>query len=350
MNQFLRLTSTAALAALLGLTGACAGDSDEPTDDGAGGDDVGNPDDDLGGDPTTFLLAGTYEVDSTFDLASGVPGRAGEALALIIDLTDDPYDPATWLLDRIDNDTLNQYRSALEPLLFELIQQQAPDLVQDLLALGNKMGDLTREFGTISELEIREAGSGYEASHQLTGFAFEIDGSPYVVTVAELGASSPAAESVALAYDDRGILTVGDHAVRVPYGGFLALAVDQIVVPALDPFADDLEDLLARAVDCADVGFEIAYELGFGSPSTYEALCETGVTAGAAYLMGELRGIDENAPVTLNVAGTAVAVDRDRDTRVDELTRGTWQGAVDYAGTSAELAQDDGAFRAKRLR
>ena len=44
---------------------------------------------------------GRYSVGSKFDIVSGLPGTAGDIINGFVEMTDDPYDPATFVLDLI---------------------------------------------------------------------------------------------------------------------------------------------------------------------------------------------------------------------------------------------------------
>src|SRR5438445_9110190 len=60
---------------------------------------------------------GTYRVNSTFDIATNMPGTAGSVLNGIIAATDDPDDPMAWLLE-------------------QLLAQMSPGTLHDILAAG----------------------------------------------------------------------------------------------------------------------------------------------------------------------------------------------------------------------
>src|SRR5262245_61084761 len=78
--------------------GCAAGGSD---DDDLGGDDTGGDDSGGGGDEVKPLdAAGAYSLRSNFDLAANAPGKAGQVINLVIDMTDDPDDPTGWILDQ----------------------------------------------------------------------------------------------------------------------------------------------------------------------------------------------------------------------------------------------------------
>lgn len=300
--------------------------------------------------------SGSYELDSHFDLATGMPGTAGSVLNTILDMTDDPYDPATWLIEQIDNDILNNFKGVVAPLLYDLIQQQAPGFVGDLIEMGNHLGDIMRHYGLQSQLDVRAGddveGGDYVATHVVTGFAFEIDGVSTYYLMEELGASRPTVEGIGFAYDENTARAViAQHDITVPYGAAIGLALEEVIIPLIDPSASDLHSLLAGAVDCQTFGQRVASELGFGSAATYTAVCQDGLNKASGFVMDQIYGIDQRAPVVLRVDGTAVAKDANRDGTVDSLTRGKWNGLIDYAGQAAELAGADDAntFAGKRM-
>lgn len=329
------------------LSVGCGGSAvgDPPVGDDVGDDDVGpsDPDDNDDDVVTPRDASGTYALDSQFDVASGIPGDVGNVVNTILDMTDDPYDPATWVLDQIDNDTINTFRPVIEPVLYDLIQNQAPNLVLDLLEMADHLGDVTRQCGIVSELQVTgDIDAGYTAVHTITGFAFEIDGQRTDFYLAELGAEDVVINGVAIDYDADGArLAIGSHDIALPYGGMLALALEDVIIPLIDPNAYSLHDLLQNAIDCTEFGYQVADALGFGSPATYESACETGLAAASDYAMDQVLNIDEVAPVVFQVEGEAIAKDRDRDRMVDQLTRGKWNGLIDYAGSQAALSADD---------
>src|SRR5262249_44024392 len=98
MKRIKNLSMIFALVCSAVATGCAADPADvEPEGDG-GGDDGG------GGDveqPRPLDAAGTYKLQSKFDIVSEIPGTAGTVINTMIAITDDPDDPTLWVLDQL---------------------------------------------------------------------------------------------------------------------------------------------------------------------------------------------------------------------------------------------------------
>src|SRR5262245_35665427 len=79
------------LAFALALTGC--GDNTHDDDDGNGSGS--------GSQEPKLDVTGMYRVNSTFDIATNMPGGSGSFLNGLIAATDDPDDPMSWLLDQM---------------------------------------------------------------------------------------------------------------------------------------------------------------------------------------------------------------------------------------------------------
>lgn len=346
------------LSAFLALHAGCAGDApggpdDDPGDSG-GGDDTG----DGGGDPDQPLDAtGIYQLDSRFDLISGMPGTVGEVSNTFIAMTDDPYDPATWLIDTIldkwdggvAESIVRGARPALDGLVYDEMMRNAPDLVEQLVEVGDRFGQVTREFGIDSTLEVTgETGDGLSATHTATGYNFRINGTEHAYTLDELERDPVAVEGIGFTFDGTRI-TLSEHSIPLQYGGFLAMVLDDVIIPQVNANAHDLGDLLLELVDCESVGYRIYDQLDLLSPGFYAGLCEMGLESGAGYVMNKLVSIDEQAQVKLNISGTAHAADQSGDRRIDTFTSGQWAGAIDYLGDLGTLLENANTFTGQRM-
>jgi hypothetical protein len=360
-NTYITLTGklfALPLSALVALSGGCVGDgvivSDEPGDsddpDGPGGGD---------GDTDQPLDAtGLYQIDSRFDLVSAMPGTVGDVSNAFIEMTDDPYDPATWLIDTIlaewsggfIEDLIDGARPFLDGVVHELMLEHAPELVQQLVDIGDQFGQVTREFGISSTLEVgADSGDGMTATHTATGYHFRIDGTEHAYTLDELERDPVAVDGVGFGFAD-GSVAVNEHSIPLQYGGFLALILEDVIIPRVNPSASSLADLFNEMIDCYGIGYRLYVELGeWMSPDFYQGLCELGLEAGSGYVMNKLVSIDEQAQVRLIISGAARAADQDGDRQIDQLTGGTWNGAIDYAGSMGTLAQDVNTFSGERM-
>src|SRR5205814_9589261 len=101
-------------------------------------------------------------------------------------------------------------------------------------------------------------------------YSFKIDGTPYVYDLAELDSDPVVVENVGVTMDDSAHrLALAEHQIPLRYGAFLTLALDDIIIPAIDPYAANLDDLLSDEIDCDGIGVEMAKDIGFGSADTY---------------------------------------------------------------------------------
>src|SRR5438477_9174888 len=99
-----------------------------------------------------LALGGTYNVQSTVDLAQNVPGPAGQVVNLLIDATDDASDPTNWLLDQViakmPDGPLKSLLQTVEPSLASWLNSQllaiAPGFVSGIVQAGDAFGDISQ--------------------------------------------------------------------------------------------------------------------------------------------------------------------------------------------------------------
>jgi hypothetical protein len=306
------------------------------------------------GDPLPPLdPQGSYKLDSTFDV-SQLPGDAGKAIGKFIDMTDDPNDPALWLLEQFNWPSwLSWAPAAAAPIVNGLIKDHAPGFVSDLIAVGDKMGQAARKFGTVSELAVtgdQVEGGAYIAVHTMTGFTFRIDSQTYEFSIDELGSQEPVIEGITFALDSDNV-AVGEHDMPVRYGAFLGLALDTVVVPLVDPSVQSLHELFVKNVNCTQVGQAIYAEIGgFGifTATTYKGLCDAGLKYAADAIKDQLIKIDQKAPLLLHITGEAKATDSNNNRRVDSLTGGKWTGSLSHSGDARDFSSP-ASFSGQRM-
>jgi len=286
-----------------------------------------------------------------------MPGTVGEVSNTFIEMTNDPYDPATWLIDTILakwdggilEDIVEGARPELDGWLHEEMMERAPDLVVQLVEVGDRFGQVTRAFGVNSTLEVAgDSGDGLSATHTAMGYHFSINGSQQAWTLDQLERDPVAVEGVGVEFDGSR-MALSEHSIPLQYGGFLAMVLDDVIIPEVNPNASDLGDLFLSLVNCAAVGQRIYDELELASPGVYEGLCEMGLETGAGYVMNKLVSIDEEAQVRMIINGSARASDASGDRRIDTLSGGEWAGAIDYAGSMGELLDDANTFSGQRM-
>jgi hypothetical protein len=331
-----------ALLALLGAAG-CAdhsvGAGDDGMGDGSGSQEEPTPEPQMD-------AQGTYRVNSTFDIATNMPGTAGSVLNGIIAATDDADDPMSWLLDQMlaqmDDGTLKDILVAAKPFvagyLNDRLHDLAPDLVDTLVDVGQRMEDMTKHFGLNEKLEVSSVDQVYIARVTADGVRFTINGTSTDLDFFSHDIDNVVANDVLITYDKPGSrLGIGDHTLPLPYGKIVRVGLDFAIIPAIDPTAHNLAELLDHLINCQAVGSNIATALGFGSASFWGAACHSGVTAGANVLYDQLA--DQNSKLSLKLVGSSRAADTNNDYKLDKLVFGNWQGTMKYETDDAALAQ-----------
>jgi hypothetical protein len=340
---------TLAIGAVLS---GCAADA-PPAQPGGGGDNPGG-DNPGGGDetPTPLDATGKYQVRSTFDIASNMPGTVGTVVNGFISATDDPDDPTHWILDQMiaqmPNGTLKNLLSGAEPFVAGYLNDQllniAPDFVTTIIEVGNDFGDMAKHFGVNETFDVAGASveGGYTANVTAVGAHFKINSLETDVAFADYDIPNIVANGVGVSLEDTGKLSIGEHKLPVSYGKILRVGLDAVIIPAVDGNATNLQELLADQVDCAAVGQYIydalVDQFGFGgSPSTWQSACTAGLNYGAQTIYNQIAGIDASA-LEFDLTGTAKAVDTNGDHKADALQTGKWTGTLSYSGSPAPLA------------
>jgi len=276
--------------------------------------------------------AGRFTVTSTFDLP--VPPAAEPVLAALAAATDGPDDPTRYLVDRmiatLPDGTIKTIAGGAAPYVAAYLNERladiAPRFVTGIAALSDGLARIASHVGTVETLEIDGRGA---AIRTITGARFDVGATPVIVGFAGAGLADLVA-GTQVTLDATGRVTIGDHAHRVPYGAWLRLGLDRAVIAGVEPTARDLATALASLVDCAALGALAADRIGLGSPALYQTACRAAMTAIASELYARIAAIDD-APVALDVTGTADGVDLDGDGSMDELRAGRWSGALSSA-------------------
>lgn len=334
-------TNSLSLTMLLALGASAAGcaTSASPGDD----DGMGSGSGDGSGSQTVPLTAeGKYSVTSDFDVAANMPGTAGDVFRQIIDATDSPDDPTHWVLDQLVKalpagtikNTLQGAVPFVAGYLNDRLLEVAPDFLVTIRDLGNKFGQVAKHFGTMETLDIA---ANNTATKTVTGVHFVVDQIALDYAFKDYNMMDVAVPNVAISLDQTGKLTIGDHKVPLSYGKVMRLALDEMVIPLIDPSAVTLGDVLKDAVNCHAVG-QYTYEaLGIGSASTFESACTAGLQAGAQAIYTQINKVD-SAALEFQLTGVAKGVDKNHDGKLDTIQTGAWAGMLSYSGTGAPLA------------
>jgi hypothetical protein len=345
-----KLIKTVGFASILALGAAASGCADSPgvgTPGGTGSDTTTPPGE---GGTQSLDATGKYSMQSTFDIATNVPGTAGSIVNGIIDATDSPDDPTHWLLTQIvaqlPNGTAKTLLNGAIPFvsgyLNDQVLQWAPDFVTTMVQVGNDFGDITKHFGLNETLEVAKAGTDYSATRSATGAHFKIDNQTFDLAFSAYNIPNVVVPNVAVQMDATGQLTVGEHKMALPYGGIIHIGLDAAIIPMVDANAHNLNELLADKIDCAQVGQYINDALvsnfGFGPGSgILQTGCTAGLNAAANAIYAKINAISATA-LEFDVTGTAKAADTNHDYKVDALQVGKWAGTLSYSGTPAPLA------------
>src|SRR5690606_22338762 len=143
--------------------------------------------------------------------------------------------------------------------------------------VGDAFGQIAQHFGTIETLEITSGGRGTKT---VTGLHFVDDSVPMDFHFADYNIAPVKDENVMVTLDQAGRLAIQPHMVPMKYGAIMKLALDQAIIPMIDPASSNLEDVLKGVVNCQAVGRYVHEAINIGSASTFESACNTGLKVG----------------------------------------------------------------------
>jgi hypothetical protein len=282
-----------------------------------------------------ITIEGRYELRSELDLSTRLPGEPGDIARLVVDATDDPDDPARFIVDtliaRVSDPQIVAALHAVEPIVIgfvaERLQSIAPQLVARLRALGAAVDRASRHFGTVEDLDIAATA---RASHDLR--SVRVDG--VEVALRDHGIADAIAVNVPVSIDPTFGVTIRSHELALPYGRLLHVVLDAAIVPSVDPAAHGVYDFLRDAIDCAALGSAVSDALGLDVPAVFESACTSGLVEMSSVVYAHLDAIAD-APLVLSLSGTARPIER--GDHLDVLDAGTWAGTVGYAGADVAL-------------
>lgn len=341
----MKRSQSIALVLAFGTVTGCAASAPGDGDDGNGsgsGSDVETP-------PLT--PEGKFAMTSTFDIATNLPGTAGTVINGIIDATDSADDPTHWILDQLvaqlpDGGFKNIVKGSVPFLagyLNDRLLDVAPDFVLTVRDLGNKFGQVARNFGTVETVEVNAAG---QATKVVQGLQFNVDQLELQFMFKDYMMADVSVPDVAVMLDKTGRLTIGDHKVGLSYGKVLRIALDEMVIPLIDPTAVTVADVLKHVVNCQAVGAYVYEAIGIGSASTFQSACTAGLQAGGQAVYTLINKIDDNA-LEFGLNGIAKGIDKNHDGKMDSIQTGAWTGTLAYGGNPAPLAR--GTFIGTRM-
>jgi hypothetical protein len=306
----------------------------------------------------TYKLAGTYDMDSQFDLVEGAPGTIGDVVREIeamttIDENNGRYGLASWLLDKVLETNLvgdgvksviMGLRPGIDAAVKNIIDSYSPGWLNGLLETAARIDAYARHFQTTSIMVIEKQGETYVASHNLTGFVFDNDAE---VTLASLGWEQQLATGLVVTTQGRTV-TIAEHTFNIAYGEVLLYAINRFLVPQLADLmnvdgARDLNDLVQGLVDCESIGEWIFGRSGTVGASVAEAACRSGVRYLVETIEDKIRGVVPGTASGITITGTGTArVGHDGET-VERLN-GTWAGSLTVANQVGTLPPPNQTF------
>src|SRR5262249_29742892 len=153
-----------------------------------------------------------------------------------------PDDPTKFVVDKLiaalpDGSIKNGLQSAapfVTGYLNDRLLDFAPDLLGKIIDFGDKFGQVTKHFGTVEELSIDANG---KASTTVTGLHFKIDNIDEDFAFADYNIQPTKVDGLTVTLSQTGQITVSQHDVPMKYGQILKLAIDQAIIPLIDPSA-----------------------------------------------------------------------------------------------------------------
>ena len=333
------------MAAGLALATGCGDNFHDETGVDGGGSDMGTGSDEGEQPEPTLDVTGTYRLHSTFDIATNMPGSAGAFVNGLIDATDDPDDPMSWLLDQMlaqmPDGTFKDILQGAKPFVAGYLNDQLidlqPELVGTITEIGQHMADMTKHVGVNELLVVTSSDQVYISRVTADGVRFTLDGTALDLAFFDHDIDDVVADGVLVTLENESRLLVGEHTLPLPYGAIVRMGLDAAIVPTLDPTAGSLGELLEHVVDCTAVGQGVADALDFGSPAFYASACVGGLDAAANLVYDQIAATDST--LTFHLTGNARVADENNDYRVDTLAFGTWAGTVSYDATETALVQ-----------
>lgn len=293
---------------------------------------------DIGPGGWALDATGDYLLTSELNLTEGVPGPVGTAINTLLDLTDDPTDPSTWVIDailgQINNQTITAAVGALRPgldtTLNQLLISTAPDLIPTIINVGDDLEQVARHFGVTSTLSVgRAPDAGLIATHAIDTVLFTVEGEVHEYTLSADERTASTAVDIPLRLRGQTKLAIDSHQLPIAYGRLLVFILDEAIVPSIVPTASNLGELMIALVDCARVGQLLAEQIGVGAPVIYDVACRAGLTAAGAAIESQLTQLDATTHLTLG--GDARPRDLDGNRTIDRLQGGEWEGELRFS-------------------
>ena len=325
-------------------------------DHSVAGDDTLGDGSDMEPQPDPEMDAqGMYRVNSTFDIATNMPGTSGDILNGLISATDDPNDPMSWLVDQMlaqmadggVKDALKAVKPFVIGYLNDRVTSLAPDLVGTILEIGQRMDALTKNFGVNEILDVNSVDQTFIARSTADGVRFDIDGTLEDFQFVDHDIDNVVVNDILITLDKgQSRMHIGQHDLPLPWGKIVRLGLDAAVIPAIDPTATSLTDLLDNVVNCNAVGASVQDAIGFGGAALWASACLGGLGLAADLVYDQIA--DTDSTLGMNLVGVSRYTDTNNDFKIDELKFGNWTGSMKMNMIDATLAQP-AAYVGKRM-
>jgi hypothetical protein len=289
----------------------------------------------------------------------------GGALVELVDTFNDPTDPVKKLLETIadavgseDGSKLRQFFSRIELAAVAGLQTKFPEQWRKVTNFGTSVVSMVRRFGVRARLELPAGSTTGEVKGRLTVFALTFRIQTMTgeelreLKLADAGLQEIVVDNLSVNVSADGAITIAEHTFGVTFGNLADMAIQQIIIPTLDPTlateaGDRLAPFLKKLVKCtaADgrtLGALVVEELGEEfdwAGGLIDTACTTGVNYVVTYLNQKLDQNTEGA-LSFKVSGSGRLVDNNNDRIADAINLGSWTGEVTIAGTVAPLAGD----------
>src|SRR5262249_32345919 len=209
----------------------------------------------------------------------------------------------------------------LEALTTFTVDGTKVDVLKILMTFGTGFDSVVHKFGIKSTLQIYAGPNNtLLGKHTVTGFFFTIDGKRVDRSTAQVGMDTIVVDKVPSTMVSESQITIGDHSFGMKDGGLIVFAINNVLISALDPNANNLADFLSDIIPCDSFANWMDDNV-LDSYATWNSLCTTAIKFGGVYLEGKLADLGDGA-ATFQIHGTVRPLDSDNDRKVDQLVNG----------------------------
>lgn len=311
--------------------------------------------------PDITNLTGSFSVTSRFDIQTDFAGsKLADVLNVLNEISDDPQDPGKFVVDtvlaEVDNQAIMVVANLLRPTLNmevnKLLMSIAPGLITTFKQLAQDFSAIARKFELVSTMSTPVSQPGHNimtVDHTLDRIAWSLDGVKTEYTFAQLNMKQPVATGVQLTLLNGSDLTVDQHSFKLNFGAFLLVALNNLLIPKVQPGAKSIYDVLAAQIDCQSVGQTMNNTVGLGGNVFWSGACDLGVKTVANYLELEIASIDSN-DTTLSLKGQSKIWDGNADGEFDTVNQGIWTGDFSLQKCQAQIVGAGNTFAGYKVK